>query len=174
MPDTPHSVRPATLLLPQSAHLMAAEASLPDDSLPTEGKKLYSQKNEELIIRHFFKDRRDGFFVDVGCFQWKTLSTTELSGKAPGLERDRDRRQRRPQDGLSRASPQDEIPQLSRDREVRRAPDLLSRGRKRRDLLGGQGLDQSLLRHLLPREGGPSSRRHGAHDFPPRSARGTT
>jgi hypothetical protein len=31
------------------------------------GKSLYSQHNEELIIRHFLKDRRNGFFVDVGC-----------------------------------------------------------------------------------------------------------
>lgn len=30
-------------------------------------KQLYSQHNEELIIRDFFQDRRDGVFVDVGC-----------------------------------------------------------------------------------------------------------
>jgi FkbM family methyltransferase len=36
------------------------------DILHTE-KKLYSQKDEELIIRDFFQDRRDGFFLDVGC-----------------------------------------------------------------------------------------------------------
>jgi FkbM family methyltransferase len=29
--------------------------------------KLYSQKNEEIIIRDFFQDRRDGFFLDIGC-----------------------------------------------------------------------------------------------------------
>ncbi len=29
--------------------------------------KLYSYGNEELIIRDFFQDRRDGFFVDIGC-----------------------------------------------------------------------------------------------------------
>ena len=27
----------------------------------------YSQHGEELIIRHFFRDRREGFFLDVGC-----------------------------------------------------------------------------------------------------------
>ncbi|MGH9463393.1 MAG: FkbM family methyltransferase [Vicinamibacteria bacterium] len=32
------------------------------------GKALYSQHNEELITRDFFQDRRDGFFLDVGCF----------------------------------------------------------------------------------------------------------
>lgn len=30
-------------------------------------KKLYSQHDEEVIIRDFFQDRRGGFFVDVGC-----------------------------------------------------------------------------------------------------------
>ena len=29
--------------------------------------KLYSYGNEELIIRDFFQDRRDGVFVDIGC-----------------------------------------------------------------------------------------------------------
>ena len=42
----------------------------------TSGEKLYSQSNEELIIRHFFDDRRDGVFVDVGSFHWKKYSTT--------------------------------------------------------------------------------------------------
>lgn len=40
------------------------------------GPKLYSQNNEELIIRHFFNDRRDGFFLDVGCYDYKDISTT--------------------------------------------------------------------------------------------------
>jgi FkbM family methyltransferase len=31
------------------------------------GKALYSQHNEELVIRDFFQDRRGGFFLDVGC-----------------------------------------------------------------------------------------------------------
>jgi len=30
-------------------------------------KKLYSQHNEELITRDFFQDRREGYFLDVGC-----------------------------------------------------------------------------------------------------------
>lgn len=29
-------------------------------------KKLYSQKNEEVVIRQFFQDREGGFFLDVG------------------------------------------------------------------------------------------------------------
>jgi FkbM family methyltransferase len=36
------------------------------DILGTE-KTLYSQHDEELIIRDFFQDRRGGFFLDVGC-----------------------------------------------------------------------------------------------------------
>lgn len=31
------------------------------------GRSLYSQHAEEAIIRDFFKDRRNGFFLDVGC-----------------------------------------------------------------------------------------------------------
>jgi hypothetical protein len=40
------------------------------------GKALYSQKNEELVIRDFFRDRRGGFFLDVGCAFPKNGSTT--------------------------------------------------------------------------------------------------
>jgi len=29
--------------------------------------KLYSYGNEEIIVRDFFQDRRDGFFVEIGC-----------------------------------------------------------------------------------------------------------
>lgn len=39
-------------------------------------EKLYSQNDEELLIRYFFDDRRGGFFVDVGAFHWKNASTT--------------------------------------------------------------------------------------------------
>lgn len=41
-------------------------AATPVDILAT-GTKLYSQSDEELIIRDFFQDRREGFFLDVGC-----------------------------------------------------------------------------------------------------------
>ena len=36
-------------------------------------KKLYSLFDEELIIRDFFQDRREGFFVDVGC-AWPAIA----------------------------------------------------------------------------------------------------
>lgn len=39
---------------------------VPGDILTSE-TKLYSLANEELIIRDFFHDRRDDFFLDVGC-----------------------------------------------------------------------------------------------------------
>lgn len=42
----------------------------------TLGKKHYSQHNEELIIRHFFKDEKGGVFLDVGCWDWQEGSTT--------------------------------------------------------------------------------------------------
>lgn len=35
-------------------------------------KPLYSHGKEEIIIRDFFQDRREGFFVDVGC--WHPIS----------------------------------------------------------------------------------------------------
>jgi len=44
------------------------------DILRTEAKK-YSQHNEELIIRDFFQDKRDGFFVDLGC-AWPVIGST--------------------------------------------------------------------------------------------------
>jgi FkbM family methyltransferase len=47
----------------------------PKDIL-TNGKKLYSQFNEELIIRHFFDDRKGRTFVDVGSWHWRDGSTT--------------------------------------------------------------------------------------------------
>jgi FkbM family methyltransferase len=40
------------------------------------GTKLYSQFDEELIIRDFFADRRDGFFLDVGAWHATRSSTT--------------------------------------------------------------------------------------------------
>ncbi len=54
---------------------LPAAAGAPADLLE-KGQKLYSQHDEELIIRHFFDDRRDGFFVDVGSFHWWVMSTT--------------------------------------------------------------------------------------------------
>jgi len=38
--------------------------------------KHYSERNEEVIIRHYFKDRRAGFFLDVGAYHYKNGSNT--------------------------------------------------------------------------------------------------
>jgi len=38
--------------------------------------KIFSEANEEVIIRHFFADRRDGFFLDVGAYHYKEKSNT--------------------------------------------------------------------------------------------------
>ena len=46
------------------------------DDILTSGKKLYSENNEELIIRDFFNDRQGGVFADIGCADYKDSSTT--------------------------------------------------------------------------------------------------
>ena len=46
------------------------------DEIIKSGKKLYSQHDEELIIRDFFNDRNGGMFVDVGCAHYMEMSTT--------------------------------------------------------------------------------------------------
>lgn len=38
--------------------------------------KAFSEGNEEVIIRHFFADRRNGFFLDVGAYHYKDKSNT--------------------------------------------------------------------------------------------------
>jgi FkbM family methyltransferase len=66
------------LLIPGCDRSQTDDPSRPvfDEAFIVSGEKLYSQYREELIIRHFFKDRKKGFFVDVGCWHWKTASTT--------------------------------------------------------------------------------------------------
>lgn len=58
-----------------------SEVSMPEENrslsdFMREETKQYSQFNEELLIRYFFKDRRDGFFVDLGAYWPDRLSTT--------------------------------------------------------------------------------------------------
>ncbi|HVN38635.1 MAG TPA: FkbM family methyltransferase [Myxococcota bacterium] len=47
--------------------LLVAGCSRERRDIPGTEKKLYSQFDEELVIRDFFQDRRGGFFVDVGA-----------------------------------------------------------------------------------------------------------
>jgi FkbM family methyltransferase len=67
----------AGLLLP------ACQAEQRDEARDAilEEQKLYSHGAEELIIRHFFNDRRGGFFVDVGAFHWENNSNTNYLEK---------------------------------------------------------------------------------------------
>lgn len=46
--------------------------------------KRWSQHNEEIVIRDFFEDRRDGFFVDVGAARARKMSTTYYLEKELG------------------------------------------------------------------------------------------
>lgn len=46
--------------------------------------KRYSERNEEVIIRHFFKDRRAGTFLDVGAYHYKNGSNTYYLEKELG------------------------------------------------------------------------------------------
>jgi FkbM family methyltransferase len=57
------------------AAVSACHAGAPNNIL-TDGTKLYSQHDEELVIRHFFDDEKGGVFLDVGCWDWKEGSTT--------------------------------------------------------------------------------------------------
>jgi len=54
------------------------------ESWPGPEKKLYSQFNEELIIRDFFQDRKNGVFLDVGCSKPIENSTTYYLDKHLG------------------------------------------------------------------------------------------
>ena len=47
-----------------------------DDISEAYGPRLYSQGNEETLIRAFFQDRRGGFFLDVGASHFQNDSTT--------------------------------------------------------------------------------------------------
>lgn len=60
-----------------------AAASLPDPEVASfealreaYGPKAYSQGDEETLIRAFFRDRREGFFLDVGASHYEKDSTT--------------------------------------------------------------------------------------------------
>jgi FkbM family methyltransferase len=59
-----------------AAIALAACDRPPSQHLLSRGEKLYSQHDEELIIRDFFNDERGGFFLDVGAWDWKEGSTT--------------------------------------------------------------------------------------------------
>jgi FkbM family methyltransferase len=76
------------------------------DGILDSGEKLYSQYDEEIIIRHFFGDRRNGFFVDVGCgppikgsttyylekhLGWSGIAVDAIADYAPSWQKERPR-----------------------------------------------------------------------------------
>lgn len=78
-------VAAAVLLLLVGLRFLMPSEETPSLSPPPEGerqdivntaKKLYSQFDEELVIRDFFQDRTGGFFLDVGSNMPKKNSTT--------------------------------------------------------------------------------------------------
>ncbi len=71
----PTTLKAICALLLGSLSLACAEDSDRRDILGSEINR-YSQLGEELIIRDFFQDRTDGFFVDVGCAWPKQDSNT--------------------------------------------------------------------------------------------------
>jgi hypothetical protein len=76
-------------MLGAAGSVSAEQASL-KDFLKSE-KSLYGHGNEELLIRHFFAERRDGVDIDVGCFDYKDWSTTyylekHLGGTGIGVD----------------------------------------------------------------------------------------
>jgi FkbM family methyltransferase len=66
------------------AMLLLVSACSRGEAIPDRSKKLYSQNDEELLIRDFFDDRKGGFFVDVGSYHWEELSTTNFLEKHLG------------------------------------------------------------------------------------------
>jgi FkbM family methyltransferase len=80
-----YSIKTATGVLPLVvALLVLASACSQDEAIPDRSKKLYSQNDEELLIRDFFDDRKGGFFVDVGSYHWEEISTTYFLEKYLG------------------------------------------------------------------------------------------
>ena len=47
-----------------------------DENFLKNEPKHYSQFREEVVIRYYFKDKRNGFFLDVGCAEWQLESST--------------------------------------------------------------------------------------------------
>ena len=56
--------------------VLGAGRSMPRRDIVGTEKSLYSQSQEEVIVRDFFQDRRDGVFLDVGCASPVTNSNT--------------------------------------------------------------------------------------------------
>lgn len=72
-------LRPARRALSLALLLAAGCEREPEtdfEALLVNGVSVYAQAKEEPVLRHFFRDRRGGFFLDVGAYKWDELSTT--------------------------------------------------------------------------------------------------
>lgn len=91
------------LLLGASSAFAQPDRAVRRDIVGTEQNR-YSRDKEELIIRDFFQDRREGVFLDVGCWQpiqasntyylehhlgWSGIGIDALDEMAPGWKRHR-------------------------------------------------------------------------------------
>jgi len=80
-----HQIKNATgKLLVVVATVFLISGCSHSEAIPDRSKKLYSQNDEELLIRDFFDDRKGGFFVDVGSYHWEEISTTYFLEKYLG------------------------------------------------------------------------------------------
>ena len=70
------AMRGAAIAWLAGVSVLVSLAGCSGEDILTSGTKLYSQGNEELVIRDFFQDRRGGVFVDVGCSHYERHSTT--------------------------------------------------------------------------------------------------
>lgn len=67
----------AALLLPMASGCSKGDRGpVFDQAFLAKEPKKYSQFREEVMIRYYFKDKRDGFFLDVGSAEWKDNSNT--------------------------------------------------------------------------------------------------
>ena len=72
----PRSKRRVSLPSLVLAACCCAAAASNFDALLADGTSVYAKGKEEPIIRHFFRDRPNGFYVDIGCYLPRKSSTT--------------------------------------------------------------------------------------------------
>lgn len=112
LPWEPGSLRTMVIVVPlvvagsPQAHPVDPSGLTAHRNIVGTEEKLYSHGREEVIIRDFFQDRRDGVFLDVGCgrpiqdsntyyleerLHWSGIGVDALPDMAPKWKRDRPR-----------------------------------------------------------------------------------
>ena len=76
MEDRKIVLRAACLILSLTCFLGLGNGRALAGEIVEREKKIYSLGNEEIIIRDFFDDRRNGVFLDVGAFHYAMVSNT--------------------------------------------------------------------------------------------------